>query len=67
MAVIRVFCDSVKKCREEDIDTVKDWGMKPGEWEKANEKDRYRWCEGWACDSLEIGYESLEEWGYESL
>ena len=62
MAKVRFFCDSganIHSCRDEVIDTVEDWGLEEGAWEKLSDDEKWKVSDEWAQDRLEIGYEEL--------
>ena len=59
---IRLWCDSganIHSKRDEVVDTVSQWGMEEGEWEKLTEEEKYELAQEWANDRLEIGFEEL--------
>ena len=62
MAKVKFRCDSganISSERWEIVDTVKDWGMKEGEWEEMSEEEKFKIAEEWANERLEIGFEEL--------
>ena len=62
MAKVKFYCDSganIHSCRDEVFDTVNDWGMDEGEWEKLTENEKWAMADEWARDILDIGYEEL--------
>lgn len=42
------------------MDTVKDLGLKEGEWEKMSEEEKQKMAEDWANDHLQIWFEEDE-------
>jgi hypothetical protein len=60
---IKLFCNSganIHSTRTQIIDTVKNWGMAEGEWERLSEEEKHARAEEWANDRLEIGFEELD-------
>lgn len=56
---VKFYCDSganIHSCREEVMDTVKDLGLKEGEWEGLSEEEKYEQVKDWMNDRLEYGF-----------
>lgn len=50
---------NVHSCRSSVLDTEKDLGLEPGEWEAMSEDDKYQQVYDWAQNHLEYYYEEL--------
>jgi hypothetical protein len=60
---VEFFCDSganIKSCRKEIVDTVKNLGLDPGEWEKMTDDEKYEMAREWAENRLEIGFKEID-------
>lgn len=59
MAKVEFYCNSganAYSCKKETFDTVKDLGMRDGEWEALSGIEKMTEVEAWANDFLDIGY-----------
>jgi hypothetical protein len=60
---VKFFCNNganALSCREETFDTVDDFGMNEGQWERLSEDEKYAVAKEWAHDRIEIGFVELE-------
>jgi hypothetical protein len=61
---VKFWCDSganIHSCRTEEIDLLNDWNMTDEEWNSKTYEEKSQMAEDWANDSLDIGYEEIED------